>query len=108
MIQRIKNEIEQYLECLIVAENNTNNRNFMTYDLNYLLDAHIAQNDIIGYKVVCNEENNRVGQKVINVDVYIQEHRMYKMMNLNFIYCGNEILALQRLRKQKLEKICGK
>ena len=108
MIQIIKKEIEQYLECLIITENNSNNRNFITYNLKYLLDTHVAQNDILNYKIVCNEENNRAGQKFINVDVYIQEHRMYKIMNLNFIYYGNEILALQRLRKQKLEKICGK
>ena len=105
MIQKIKNEIFLYLDSLIITENNVNNRNFITYDLQYLLDTHIANNDIFDYSVVCNEENNKVGQKVINIDVYIREHRMYKLINLNFIYCGNKTLALQKLRKEKLKKL---
>lgn len=108
MIQKIKNEIEKYLECLFITENNYNNRNFITYDLKYLLDNHIGQNNIVDYKVNCNDDNNPVGQKYISIDVYILERKMYKIMNLNFIYEGNKIAALQKLRKNKLEKICGK
>jgi len=108
MIKKIKKEIEQYLDYIIITENNPNNRNFISQDLNYLLNSHIAKNDIFNYTVVCNEENNNINKNYINIDVYIQEHRIYDIKNLKFIYSGNEIYALQKLRKQKLEKICGK
>lgn len=105
MIQKIKNEIEKYLLSICFVKNNTNNRNFITFDIEYILNNHVAKNDIYSYKVICNEENNISEKNYINIDVYIQENWMYKTMNINFIYAINDIAALQILRKQKLNKL---
>ena len=98
MIQKIKKEIEKYLELKDITH-----RIDIIYNLSKLLQNHIDQNDIYNFKINCDDaENNRN-----NIDIYIMQYKYSIIVHLNIIYFGGKAKELRKLRKKKLEHIYG-
>ena len=107
MIQKIKKEIEDFLE---LNDHTLLNRNDLIYNISKLLQNQINQSNIYNFSINCGESNNSINyinDGTIKIDIYIQPKKCASIINLDIIYNGDKIRKLRKLRKKKLEQLHG-
>jgi len=107
MLKIINTKIQNILENIEIYQNNKKQRDSITYHITNQLNINIINNDIMWFKVICNEENNIYNNiaEPININVYLQIKTHFHLDVLQYNIKIDKLIALRKLRIEKIIKL---